>query len=597
MGEVYGALDTRLGRAVAIKLLAADAAGDPLRKRRFEREARLACSVSHPQLLTVFDVGAVDARPYVVSELLEGETLRVVLRKGALSSRRAVDSIVQVARGLEALHARGIVHRDLKPENVFVTLDGRIKVLDLGLAGPSRGDEAPELETWESLTTAGAVGGTAAYMSPEQVRQARVDARSDIFTCGVMLYEMLARRRPFFEETAAETMTAILRSEPVPLSQIDPSLPGPLVRIVGRCLAKDPENRFHSAHDLALALESALEPESSLSTPPKPSYGGPPAPRSRWRATTLGTAVLVLLAVSVSSPSRGHNPVETMPGLAAASGVLVHYDPQAGRFEPFLHGISADGASFSRDGHQAVFTSRPAGELWRSRSDGSDALRLTSAPLSAALPRFSPDGRLVAFAGQAPGRPWQIHLVSADGGEIRTLPPENVTDPGWGADGDTIVFGGVSGQPDGVFEWNLHYKEGLARVEGSAGLFSPRPSPDGRYLAALRQDSYELLVRDQRTGRWSSPVAGGVVYPEWSPDGAWLYFRREGEQAFFRVDPLGQHEERIATTAGLALVDGAWGAWSGLTPAGAPLLLCDLHGQAGALRVVSWALDQRKTAR
>jgi serine/threonine protein kinase len=596
MGEVYSALDTRLGRAVAIKLLAAEAAGDPLRTRRFEREARLACSVSHPQLLTVFDVGAVGGRPYVVSELLEGETLRVVLRAGALSSRRAVESIVQVARGLEALHARGIVHRDLKPENVFVTLDGRIKILDLGLAGPSRGEEAPELETWESLTTAGAVGGTAAYMSPEQVRQARVDARSDIFACGVMLYEMLARRRPFFEETAAETMTAILRSEPVPLSRIDPSLPGPLVRIVGRCLAKDPEDRFHSAHDLALALESSLEPESSLSPSLEPPARGAQAPRSRRRATTLGTAALVLLALCVSGPSRGRNPVETVPALAAASAALVHYDPRAGRFEPYLHGISADGASFSRDGRLAVFTSRPAGELWRSRSDGSDVLRLTSAPLSAALPRFSPDGRLVAFAGQAPGQPWQIHLLSADGGEIRTLPPENVTDPGWGADGDTIVFGGVSGQPDGVFEWSFH-KGTLTRVEGSGGLFSPRPSPDGRYLAALRKDSYELQLRDQRTGRWSAPVAGGVVYPEWSPDAAWLYFRRDGEQAFFRVDPLGQHEERVATTAGLALVDGAWGAWSGLTPAGAPLLLCDPRGQTGALRVVSWALDQRKTAR
>ncbi|HXY40061.1 MAG TPA: serine/threonine-protein kinase, partial [Vicinamibacteria bacterium] len=237
-GEVYSAVDTRLGRPVAVKVLTADAARDPLRRRRLEREARLASSVSHPHLLTVFDAGTAVGRPYVVSELLEGETLRTRLRGNALSPRQAVEYAIQVARGLEALHARGIVHRDLKPENLFLTRAGGIKILDLGLAGPGSGDSPSEEEAWRSLTTTATVGGTACYMSPEQVRQAAVDARSDIFACGVVLYEMLARRRPFLEETAAETMTAILRSEPLSLGRVDPPLPGALVRIVDRCLAK-----------------------------------------------------------------------------------------------------------------------------------------------------------------------------------------------------------------------------------------------------------------------------------------------------------------------------------------------------------------------
>jgi serine/threonine protein kinase len=188
MGRVYRAVDTRLGRAVAIKALDPAVAADPARRKRFEREARLASAVSHPHVLTIFDVGEWEGRPCVVSELLEGRTLREHLRPGLLTARQAVDYAIEVCRGLEALHSRGIVHRDLKPENVFLTTDGRIKILDLGLAGPVRDLEEPASEPLEGLTTEGAgVGGTAAYMSPEQVRRLPLDFRSDVFACGVVL--------------------------------------------------------------------------------------------------------------------------------------------------------------------------------------------------------------------------------------------------------------------------------------------------------------------------------------------------------------------------------------------------------------------------
>jgi eukaryotic-like serine/threonine-protein kinase len=222
MGEVYRAWDARLGREVAVKVLPPSAASDPDRLLRFEQEAKAAGSLSHPNLLAVFDVGSHEGAPYVVSEKLEGDTLRERMTGGDLTPRKAVEHAVQVARGLAAAHERGIVHRDLKPENVFVCRDGVVKILDFGLAklqGEPRG--GPEDETAARMTRPGTIVGTVAYMSPEQVRGLAVDARSDIFALGVVLYEMLARRRPFGGDTPAELQTAILREEPRDLPAID----------------------------------------------------------------------------------------------------------------------------------------------------------------------------------------------------------------------------------------------------------------------------------------------------------------------------------------------------------------------------------------
>ncbi|HUE96085.1 MAG TPA: serine/threonine-protein kinase, partial [Longimicrobiaceae bacterium] len=235
MGEVYRARDGRLGREVAVKVLPADSSADPDRLRRFEQEARAAGALNHPNLLAVFDAGRHEGSPYVVFELLEGQSLRDRLGSHGLSARKAVDLAVQVANGLAAAHEAGIIHRDLKPENLFVTADGRVKILDFGLA-KLRPSLDPEAVTGDgetaSRTAAGTIMGTVGYMSPEQVQALPVDHRSDIFSFGAVLYEMLSGRRPFQRETAAETMTAILREEPPDLPA--DSVPAALDRVVRR---------------------------------------------------------------------------------------------------------------------------------------------------------------------------------------------------------------------------------------------------------------------------------------------------------------------------------------------------------------------------
>jgi hypothetical protein len=561
MARVYRARDTRLGRAVAIKILEPPAADGA--RLRFDREARVASAVSHPHVLTVFDVGEWEGRPYVVSELLEGRTLRALLRPGSVGLRQAVEYAIQVCRGLGALHARGIVHRDLKPENVFVTTEGWVKILDLGLATAARDDAGRDGQDFVT-TEGGAAFGTAGYMSPEQVRRLPADPRSDIFACGVILYEMLARRRPFQEETAAETMTAVLRNEPPSLGGADPAIPAALVRVVERCLAKQPEERFHSAHDLALALEASLgEP-----APPRRSHPAPLRSHAPARLLPIATVVLTFATLAFWL-NIGHKPM----GLFGGPVALSRYDATGRRFAPFLEGIAAQHMDTSRDGAWVTYTSYPEGELWRARADGTERRRLSEQPLEAALPRFSPDATRIAFAGRAPGHSWQIYLVSRDGGPVDVLPPENVTDPGWTADGSALVFGPVSGTPGAILRYDLASGR-QTLVPGSLGLFSPRPSPDGRYLAALTDGDYQLRLLDLGSGRWSK-LGTGVMYPAWTRDGSWLHFRREenGLTSFSRLDPENQREEPVAEVGRLELSYGAFGAWSGLSPDGAPLVL------------------------
>src|SRR4029450_6875064 len=260
MGVVYRARDVRLNRPVAVKVLPPEAAHDTDRLRRFENEARAVSALDHPNILVVHDIGTDEGLPYIVSELLDGVTLRHHLASCRISLRRAMDYAVQLATGLAAAHDKGIVHRDLKPENVFVTDEGRVKILDFGLARITRreadGPHGPEMPTQTIATEPGVVMGTAPYMSPEQVRGLPSDRRSDVFGLGVILYELFSGERPFKGPTPADTMTAILTKEPFDATNAMPALPSTLQRVIVHCLEKKPEQRFQSARDVLFALET-----------------------------------------------------------------------------------------------------------------------------------------------------------------------------------------------------------------------------------------------------------------------------------------------------------------------------------------------------
>src|SRR5262245_37720749 len=259
MGVVYRARDERLRRNVAIKVLPASFAHDADRLSRFEQEAHATSALNHPNILTIYDIGAHEGAPFIVAELLEGEELRAQLESGALPARRALEYAQQIAQGLAAAHEKGIVHRDLKPENLFVTKDGRVKILDFGLAKlrpPQPGVVDTGAPTHKRLTDPGAVMGTVGYMSPEQVRGQETDHRSDIFAFGLILYEMLSGQRAFRGASAIEVMNAILKEEPAELRETNAKISPQIEKLVRRCLEKKPERRFQTASDLGFALEA-----------------------------------------------------------------------------------------------------------------------------------------------------------------------------------------------------------------------------------------------------------------------------------------------------------------------------------------------------
>jgi serine/threonine protein kinase len=302
MGEVYRARDRRLGRDVALKVLRLEHAADPERRRRFDREMLALAALNHPNILSLYDAGSADGIVFAVFELLAGDTLRRRLERGPLPPRKAADCASQICRGLAAAHARGIVHRDLKPDNLAFAADGTLKILDFGLARSSCAGGEIGTGDAQTSTAAGAVMGTTPYMSPEQARGRPADARSDVFAVGAILYEMLAGRRAFGGPTSADVVSAVLHRDPPDLSSGEGTIPPELVRIVRRCLEKEPDDRFQTARDLAFALDGLFAFGPPSATRPVP-------PRRRWLSGALAIGLGAVAAVAwrttcASGPTR-----------------------------------------------------------------------------------------------------------------------------------------------------------------------------------------------------------------------------------------------------------------------------------------------------
>jgi serine/threonine protein kinase len=475
MGEVYRARDN-LGREVALKVLPEQVTSDPDRLRRFEQEARAAAALSHPNILAVYSFGTTAERvPYLVTELLQGQTLRERLEQGSIPVRKGTDYALQIARGLAAAHERGVVHRDLKPENLFITKDGVVKILDFGLAKLSRaGVDDPSATVALSVTEPGVVLGTAGYMSPEQVRGQSITPRSDLFSLGTVMYEMLAGRRAFHGVSAADTMSAILKEEPPELGGSVADLPPALARIVHRCMEKDPAERFQSARDLAFNLELLARDQSSSTAKAAVARKIP----ANWLWPAIAVAAMILAATLGFFSARWVEPKTNAQGFIALK-------------------------------------------------------RLTDFVGMEEFPALSPDGKAVAFTADISGtRQVWVRLLSG-GAPLQVSHDEgDHRSPRWSPDSASVIYFSPSEEPDGQGKiWEIPALGGTARPIVTS-LGAGDVSHDGKHIAYFRsnQKEVELAVAD-RDGTNSRTIATmGMEYTysslRWSPDDSKLGFQR-----------------------------------------------------------------------
>jgi serine/threonine protein kinase/Tol biopolymer transport system component len=835
MGEVYRARDLRLKREVAIKTLPPALAAGRDRLARFEREARAAAAINHPNICTLYEVGEHDGQPFLVMELLEGATLKQRMGQKPVPLDSLLNWSIQIADGLDAAHVRGIVHRDIKPTNLFITASGPAKILDFGLAklaGPEAdasgaASERTATTAGDVLTTLGTVAGTPGYMSPEQVRGEELDARTDLFSLGVVLYEMATGRMPFQGKTSAAVMGAILHDRPEPASHVNPEIPLKLQEIISRAIEKDPDVRYQSAADLRAELKRlkrdtdsnkphpAIAPASRISAVPvhrKPRWafaaGGvlivaaaalfwltrplpPPritgmvritsdgrpkdgplltdgsrlffntgsaateayqvsvkggesvalpvpmkdaitvdispdrtelllcrhpsffAPCELWAAPLLGGPARRLgdlaaqnaaaawspdgrqivyarqgelhiahsdgtevrkLATLAGAPffvrwspdgSRvrlsimagaktslwearvdGNRAYPLLPGWnpsssaccgnwtpngkyfvfltsekvprgaewKAALGIVrlwalrekvalfewakrgpfqltngplavffpspsadgkrlfvggyqarnefLRYDLKSGQLLPKFGEISGTDLEFSKDGKWVVYVSVPDLSLWRSAVDGSQRLQLTSPPMQIAMPRWSPDGKQIAFSAAREADPARIYVVSMDGGALKQVTngesgKEGDFDPSWSTDGASLAFGGYSLKtgPVPIHVVDLQTRR-LSALPGSEGMWFPRWSPEGRFIAGLSTSGPKIVLYDfqiRKQSELSSVMSG---YPGWSSDGEFLFYRTFGnDTSWWRVRMRDRKAERIAIPKNIRVTD------------------------------------------
>lgn len=518
MGEVYKALDSRLGRRVAIKVLPARLSQNTSALMRFERETQALAALSHPNIVAIFDVGRHGGTAFAVTELLTGSTLRERLERGRLPVATAVEIAAQAARGLAVAHEEGVIHRDLKPENLFVTVGGLVKVLDFGIAAftPLWGGAGEAVR----LTVDNAILGTARYMSPEQAKGQPCDHRSDIFSLGAVLYEMLTGSPAFPGDTLLAALRAVIELEPVPLGTLCPAASPQLVRLVHRCLDKEPSRRFQSASDLAFHLESLTTVSASLTAPEVEGYGGP-ARRRRW--------ILVSLAAAIGVAGVGLGLLVARP-----SG-----PPAPPRIDFLTHTSSDSGPASAPDGRTVAFVSERDGRsrIWLKQIATGDERPLTEG--SDSDPRFSPDGQMLLFTRDGASGPG-LYRIGLLGGE-----PQLIVSPGrlgaWSPDGRRVAF---------VLERSVAPRNpwsiGVVAVDGSRErLFAAGAipishlswSPDGRSVWAVRRRSAvgaqdDFLRLDVESGRkqvLAVPETGGQISrPVWTGDGRALLFAQTG---------------------------------------------------------------------
>jgi serine/threonine protein kinase len=553
MGDVYRAKDSRLGRTVAVKVLPPDVSHDAGRRQRFDAEARAASALNHPNIVSVFDTGTHEGLAYLVTELIEGESLREILRNGPMPVSRVMEAASQVADALAAAHAASIVHRDLKPENIMVTRDGRAKVLDFGLAKQLEAPNTFDCDATKLITrtSAGTVLGTAAYMSPEQVMAKELDARSDLFSFGLVLHEALTGRQTFQRATPVEAMTAILREDPPELPE---TIPAALRAIVTHCLEKEPERRFHSARDLAFALRtvtsSSLGSRSGGQTVPLVAVKAP----RKWVWPAVGVTLTVLLV------AVGLTHILEMPPV----------DLAAYRFTPFANDHEPENeAAWSPDGKSIAYLKTIDGvpQLMVRALDSAIPVQLTQGKVRITNAFWSPDSTLIYYTARAAkGELWG---VSPSGGRSAKI-LEDLRNAAISPDGKTLAI------------WRA--EEAGVNVKSSLWISSPPGSPPQRYTP----DPFAIPLDSAGNGLWFSrdgqsillvtagvspkiwvlpyPASGGtprrvfekmefnfVPRASWMPDNrhAVLSFSAGGGQsALWLADLKGEKLRRLTASAG-----------------------------------------------
>ncbi|HEV7241840.1 MAG TPA: protein kinase [Thermoanaerobaculia bacterium] len=567
MGDVWRARDSRIGREVAVKILAESYGAGDERVQRFEHEARAAGALNHPGLVTIFDVGTTDGAPYIVMELLEGQTLREALGgEGEIVQiplRKAVDYAMQIASALSVAHEKGIIHRDLKPENLFITSDGRAKILDFGLAKlAADATESGSRGTARHLTSAGIVVGTPGYMSPEQARAQPLDHRTDIFSFGSVMYEMFSGHPAFEAFSAVETMHAVLSVDPKSLAALVPGVSPALEEIVRHCMEKNPRERFQSARDLAFQLRMLPEMQTGYTETRRS-----PAVR-RWKLPRrAGIAAVAALAVAAAGFAL----------YRAGAAATPETNTRTFRQLTYADGLEAF-PTLAPDGKSFAFVSSQSGnrDVYVQRLDGRIPVNITSdSPDDDSEPAFSPDGSQIAFRSERGGG--GIFLMGVTGESARRLTPDG-HNPAWSPDGARIVYSTLRVElrpyvhrANGIL-WIVDVRTGVRRRVMQPGSDSadfgfhsdavqPTWSPHGRRIAFWgvsttpgRRDVWTVDPDAPNPNRSLVRVTSDLSLhwnPVWSPDGEFLYFGsdRDGTMNLWRIPmdedsgkPIGESE-------------------------------------------------------